>query len=185
MRAYAIAIGEEAKHNNKKGRNDLEEVELRILYYSMMDSYYQRTSFPFTPPPSRKGLTMWSKVAEYKRMAGVSAEVYIKAQFAWCDKCFGSPPTFAHLMTENAVNRALQFSGLPGRVVTSAVPMQSEKAELLKQTDAQIRAICKAQSMTKAEFYREIVIPGLMILPHAYTSIDPEYLAACAARDSK
>jgi hypothetical protein len=169
----AVALGENVKTAKKLGVTS-QEYELRTTYYNMLDSYYHKSTIPFYKV-TEKSVKFWRKVTVCQDNSGTDCYTYIKAQFWWFDKHFGTAPPIYSLVTENAIKRAMEFSGSRGNIVSSAIPHKSELSSVLQQTDKIIRAILKSQNLTKEEFYLKLVIPGEFPVAKAYLDIDPLY----------
>jgi hypothetical protein len=48
-------------------------------------------------------------------------------------------------------------------------------SDLLRASDQRMRALCKAQDMTRREVYERLVKTKLVAFPKEYTQIDPTY----------
>lgn len=169
----AVAIGENLSNSKKLGVT-LQEHELKSTYYDMLSKYYHKSNFVFYKV-NEKSVKFWRRVAECQNASGTNSNTYIKAQFFWFNKYFGTAPSLPHLITENAVKRAIEFSGCKGNVVSSSIPHQAELSFVLQQTDRMIRDIMKSQNLTKEEFYKKLVLTGEFPVSSEYLKVDPIY----------
>lgn len=152
---------------------------LRILYHKLKGNYYSKiTGLPV--PPNERSTKLWKAVYEKQLQSGVDADTFLKAQFAYFDEVFKTVPAIKHLLTLNAVQRAQEYAKSGNKFVQGKayVPVASDRAEVLRATDEQVRSMCEAHSIDRVEFYRRFVVSGYYPLPKEYTDVDPDYARA-------
>lgn len=150
-------------------------VNLKALYYEMMKAYTGKFP-PFTKTISQRSVSLWERVAVAREKSGVEAERFMKAQFVWFDKSFGTTPKKHQLATEAAIERAQEYGGsTKGRVYGNSRPAQVNKAESFKQSEKLLQKMMRAQKCTREEFYRDFVLTGVYVFPQEFLKADPVY----------
>jgi len=150
-----------------------QEAALRAAWQSMASDYTGDKQYLIPKSRSPKSFDLWRRVEEARVASGQDAETYLRAQFDFFSKAFGKAPEVKHLATPKAIQRAKEYVGTSRAV--RAPEYHMELPALLKSTDARMRALCKAQGMTRKEVYERLVKTGLVAFPKEYTSIDPAY----------
>jgi len=152
--------------------------QLSYHYYKMLHEYNTYTFVSLVKPvPNKRGESYWNKVAERCLQAEVSPEKYIKAQFVYFNKHFNKSPEHKHLITEEAVKRAKTVSSIQDRVVSDHLPSNVDLGTLFSECEKMIRRLCRAQNISREEFYRNFVIPGIITIPKQFLQADPVYKA--------
>jgi hypothetical protein len=149
---------------------------LKAEYYKQKTQFY--SSFPLVPPPpTSKSKKVWDSVYEKQLQSGVTSKEFIQAQFSYFEQTFKTTPSLKHLLTKGAVQRAQDFAKSGGKFTPGKayVSVGSDEAELLRSTDEQLRDMCKAQGITRVEFYKKFVLTGFFPVTPKYTELDPEY----------
>lgn len=163
------------------------EMLLRGLFYGMKEDYVGK--YFAIPKNTKRSLSLWKRVEKAREEADVPPEVYLRAQFHWFDKVYGKAPTLSQLATEAAIERAQEFSvdktvNKERRILGNNRPADLSFADIMRQTERQIRDICRAQKMTREEFYRELVLTGVMSIPKQFLDADPIFKRVKAATKS-
>jgi hypothetical protein len=152
---------------------------LRMLYHRLKSNYYSRiTGLPV--PSNERSNKLWKAVYDKQVQSGVDAETFVQAQFAYFDQVFKTAPAIKHLLTLNAVQRAQEYAKSGNKFVQGKAytPLDSDRAEVLRATDEQVRSMCEAHEIGRVEFYKRFVLSGYYPLPKDYTDVDPDYTRA-------
>jgi len=167
---------------NKAIQEPAEDVLITLLanYYYVSKANYTSSNVHTRVDMSARRKAFWVRVASCCKKSGVTPEVFIKAQFAFFHKAFGTIPKLPNLATEAAVDRARAFVGNTLLIKGSTKQANLDLSALFSRTDLQIRSICKAQGMSRLDFYKNLVITGELCLPKEYLSADPVYKKALA-----
>ena len=148
---------------------------LSYLYYYMKAKYVNNALFSKVTH-SEKRDEFWARVVEACKKADVSPEKYMKAQFSYFHKTFGTVPNVNQLATSGAVTRAQEFAGkVDGFIVGNNVPIEDNLGAVFSRCERQLRDMCKAQSVDRAEFYRRFVCSGVITFPVEFLNADPVY----------
>ncbi len=188
IRSMAMSeINEQHLHNkakaareqlgNTNGINEDTELTAQLAhhYYHMKASYSGKRVQTRVVDSARRQ-QFWGKVQTCCKTADVTPERYMKAQFSFFHIAFGTTPKLNQLATEAAIERAQSFEGkTSGKVVGNAIESGVSLGSLFARCEQQVRDICRAQSVTREEYYRIFVIPGLISMPHEFLSADPVY----------
>ena len=150
---------------------------LRDHYYRMKSDYTQRADFAQVPELNKRAIALWTRVSNAWKESGVSQEHFIKAQFAWFHKSFGKSPDVVNLVTEAAIERAKTYAGSKHRVVGNNIKADVTTADMFRQCEKTVRDMCRAQKMTKKEFYQNFILTGEFSLPKKFLMADPVYRA--------
>lgn len=147
------------------------------LFYRMKDEYSKTKSFArLSPKQFSRSKSYWSRVVTRVMEADVLPETYIRAQFSWFHDAFGTTPELKHLATDAAVERASLFSGNTARaVVGNNIKHSLSMATMFRHCEQQVRKMCRAQKVTREEFYIRFVLTGNMTFPKAFLQADPVY----------
>lgn len=172
IQKQAIKLAETVKIGRSQDPEVLTAFQLGCLYYDMLATYYCKYNF-IKPTMDKKSLAFWKRVEAARERAGVSSSDFIKAQFDWFDKHLKTAPPLPSLTTDNAVDRAVSFVGGSRDRVVGQSEYKSEEASVIRYIDVQVRQICKAQNLTKEEFYTKLVIPGNFPIPEPYLKVCP------------
>jgi len=144
--------------------------------YYIMKACYQGKSLYTKVVDSEKRRMLWSRVQACCKKADVSPEHFMKAQFDYFHRAFGTTPKLSHLATPNAVYRALAFEGKTiGKVVGNAIEFKLDLGALFSHCEKQIRDVCRAQGIDRAAYYKIFVVTGLMPMDTHFLSKDPVY----------
>lgn len=150
---------------------------LKDIYYNMIHTYRGTTSFGSYPKEMNdSSVALWMRVEKARQEVGCDAERYIKAQFVWFDKKFGTTPTTMQLATEAAVERAKEFTGsTKGRVLGNARKAPISKADIFRESEKILQKMMAAQGCNREDFYRKFVLTGLYTFPKQFLNADPAY----------
>jgi hypothetical protein len=155
------------------------EGQLSFLYRKMWQEYYQRPLVRYPKIMSKRGIAFWGRVAKNCDKAGVTPEVYMRAQFNWFHRKFGRPPELLQLATENALSRVVEFlaqgKNPATKVIGNDIRPEEDKASLFRRCEKQLRDICRAQKLSREDFYRKLVVSGLVSFPQEFLDMDPIY----------
>lgn len=154
-----------------------DEHKAQRLYYEYLGAY-QRRARGITTITSKRSLALWRGVVACAKEAERPIEEYISAQFQWFDKNFGTYPKSYQLRTKAAVQRALEGSNNPRKVVSKYKASTNSTADVMRMADKQVRDMCRAQKVTREEFYMKFVLTGLVQLPEPFLKADPAYRKA-------
>lgn len=146
---------------------------LKDLYYEMYKDYTGKGNTKAPLEMSARSIALWTRVADTCRQAGCDPKVYMRAQFAWFDKNFGTYPRISQLATEAAIARVQEYSGDASKRVVGAKPANIDIAEIFKRSELIVQEAMAAQDCTREEFYRRFVLTGLFTLPQAFLAADP------------
>jgi len=156
----------------------VELTTLRDLYYNMVSAYSGRVKY-YSPEMTDTHVAYWIKVEKARREADVSPERYLKAQFVYFDKAFGTYPKAKHLATENAIKRAKEYEGTTeGKVLGNMRPVEVDKADVYKQNEKLLQKMMKAQNCNREQFYQRFVLTGVYTFPKEFLEADPAYQRA-------
>lgn len=148
---------------------------LREHYYRMKRDYTLSADFSQVPDMNKRSIALWTRVSNAWKLSGVSQEHFIKAQFDWFHRSFGKAPDVVNLVTESAVERAKEYSGSKHRVIGNNVKAEISTADIFRNCERMIRDICRAQKVTREEFYQRFVLTGEFSLPKEFLKADPVY----------
>lgn len=162
---------------NTNGINEDKELIAQLAHhYYQMKASYSGKRVQTRVVESAKRQQFWGKVQVCCKTAGVTPERYMKAQFSFFHIAFGTTPKLSQLATEAAVERAQSFEGkTSGKVVGNAIDAGVSLGSIFARCEKQVRDICRVQSVTREEYYRIFVIPGLISMPHEFLNADPVY----------
>lgn len=154
----------------------LEAQTLRQLYYSMLKDY-QGALYTLPGPPTKRSEALWKRVEDACKRAGCEPKKFLRAQFAWFHKSFGSAPKLTQLTTDSAVQRALEFEGnTERRIVSNNVDAGVSLADIFRQSEKLLRDMMLAQGCkTREEFYKRFVLTDVFMLPKEFLQADPAY----------
>lgn len=158
------------------------EAHMAGLYYKMRDHYFRSYGVKFPTTFNNKSIALWHRVVDACKTADVTPEDYMRAQFEWFHRVFGRPPKVYQLATDAAILRVPQATKTSGNVVGNDIQHKIGTAEMFKQCDRQLAAVCRAQCMTREEVYSKLVFTGLIPFPKAFLDADPVYKKVCDAR---
>lgn len=153
-------------------------VEVRLLkdlYYEMCKDY---TGDVHTKAPlemSARSVALWTRVEAARKQAGCEAKKFMRAQFHWFDKAFGTYPSIEQLATDGAVDRALEYTGSVDRRVVGTKKAEVSLADVFKRSEMLVQDVMRAQNCTREQFYERFVMTGLFSLPKAFLDADPVY----------
>lgn len=154
----------------------LSETRMASMYYRMLDEYERSPRVRMASQTNKRGLALWKRVVKACNSSGVDPETYLKSQFAYFRKHFGTYPKVYQLATEQAIERAVAFSGDSSkRVIATSKPNRTDIASVMRTAENQMQAICRAQKISREEVYRNLVIPGIITFPSVYLKSDPVY----------
>lgn len=156
----------------------LELTTLRDLYYNMVSTYSGQVKY-YSSEMTDTHVAYWIKVEKARRVADVSPERYLKAQFVFFDRAFGTYPKPKHLATEKAIERAKEYEGsTEGKVLGNMRPTDVDKAGIFRQSEKTLQKMMTAQRCTREEFYRRFVLTGVYTFPKEFLEADPAYVRA-------
>jgi len=151
---------------------------LRDLYFRMINVYSGRVKY-YMDEMTDGQVALWIRVEKARREADVSPERYLKAQFVFFDKAFGTYPKTKHLATEKAIERAKTYEGkTEGRVLGNMRPPDLDKADVFRQSEKLLQKMMNAQNCTREQFYKRFVLTGVYTFPKEFMEADPAYQAA-------
>lgn len=160
------------------GINEDVQIESRLsyLYYSMKSKYDNRSLHSLVVQTD-KSKAYWERVGVACKQSEVDPDRYMKAQFSYFHKTFGTTPELSQLATEAAIQRARDFTGqTKGNVVGNNVPANVSLGAVFARCEKQLREMCRAQSCNREEFYRRFVCTGVFTFPEEFLKRDPTYL---------
>lgn len=170
-----VAREQAERAKNVKNQTYLDEERMRELYYSSLRIYKQDKNITYAMALKGRSLSLWQRVVAKQKESGVDPEDFMKAQFEWTNRNFGTWPRISQLATDNAVIRAQNFKGLSGNVVASSIEVKSDLATTFATANKYLLQICRKQKMTREEVYRNLVLPGIITLPKEFLAADPAY----------
>lgn len=154
----------------------VEVVAFRDLYVSFLEKYTGEKAYKFTGKMSHQSVSLWTRAESARKRANVSQERFIKAQFVWFTKVFGTYPKPVQLTTEGAVDRAREFSGdTKGKVAPIAVAHKTSLPVLFRENEKLLQKMMKAQNCSREEFYIRFVLTGVYSLSKEFLEADPVY----------
>lgn len=159
--------------------NTITAQQMCELYHTMVSDYTQKPNYTDFSKISRQAIAYWARVYEASKKAKLTPRQYLQAQFAWFHEAFRKVPDVRQLATEEALKRAEEFSGSTRRIVASSIETKVPMSAVFKRCDKQVRDMCRAQKLTREEFYREFVVTGIIPLPLSFLTADPVYRSVC------
>lgn len=154
---------------------------LKSLYYHMLLDY-TGDRYIFEKEPNAHSKALWKRVEAARQDSGADAQTFMRAQFAWFDKHFGTYPRLMQLTTSEAVKRAVEFEGNSEKRVVGVKEAPVKRTDMLKETEKLIQSIMRAQKCTRLEFYKKFVLTGLQPIPEQFLRLDPVYTQAKGAK---
>jgi hypothetical protein len=149
--------------------------QLSHHYYAML-ARYRGSRINTKVVDSLRRQQLWGRVQTCCKQAEVSPERYMKAQFNYFHTAFGTAPKLSQLATEAAVERASAFEGkTEGKVVASAQDAKVNLGAVFSRCEQQVRDICRAQKVTREEYYQRFVLTNLISMPIEFLKADPVY----------
>lgn len=173
---YDQAVSDKVAYTVRRlrdGEVGINEESLYDIYTQCLKDYHGKR-FRIPTKLTNVGRATWRRALERYEEAGVPALDFVRAQFAFFSKHFGKAPDPKYFTTDKAVDRAKEYAGT-GRISSSAQVHTSEFSDLMQWADKQVRDMCKAQGLSREDFYREFVVTGMVSLPQAYLEADPVY----------
>ncbi len=161
--------------------NTITAQQMCELYHMMVSDYTQKSNYIDFSKISRQAIAYWARVYEASKTAKLTPRQYLQAQFEWFHEAFRKVPDVKQLATEAALERAAGFSGNTRRIIASSVETKVPMSDVFKRCDKQVRDMCRAQKITREEFYREFVVTGIVPLPLSFLTADPVYRRVCDA----
>ena len=169
---------------------DMYPVVLRGLYYSevirLTNSFYRNV------PQSEKSKLIWDKISTNCKKSKAKPEDFIKAQFVYFEKHFGSIPKISNLVSVHSITRTIDYlatinpnNNCP-KLDTTLVPKmitKIAKPDKYSLIEKQLQSMIKAQKCSREEFYLRFVISGEYHLPREFILNDPDYLSAKKLHD--
>ena len=152
------------------GKPHYEECLLRDTYNREMERYTRKPVFVSTEMNTR-AIALWGRVVKAWKTSGVDMETFVTAQFTYFHNTFRTAPTIVQLTTDGAVVRAASVK--PERVVTNDIAANVSTSELFKCCEKQMSEVMRAQSLTREEVYRKLVVNRLVSFPVQYLNADP------------
>ena len=153
----------------------VELTTLRDLYFRMIQTYTGNTQY-YSAEMSDRHVALWIRVEKARRTVGCDPERFLKAQFVWFDKAFGTSPTTQQLATEAAVERAREYTGsTEGKVLGNIRKAPVSKADVFRESEKTLQKMMAAQECTREEFYEKFVLTGLYSFPKEFLKADPAY----------
>ena len=149
--------------------------DMCAMYHDMLSDYRQQSNFVDYAKINKSAIAFWSRVVDICQKQGFTPKAYLQAQFSYFHTTFGTAPLLPQLITEKATERAKAEVKIKGRVVASAVASDFSLSDMFRECDKQVRNICRAQNMTREEFYQKLVVTGEYPLPVAFLNVDPVY----------
>lgn len=153
----------------------LEVRQLKDLYYEMYQDYTGKNHTKAPLEMSNRSIALWMRVEQARQQASCDAKKYMRAQFYWFDKHFGTYPRIEQLATEAAIERAVEFTGNAAKRVVGTKAADIPLPELFKRSEQLVQEIMQAQNCTRTEFYERFVKTGLFTLPQAFLEADPAW----------
>ena len=153
-----------------------EVVAFRDLYVVFLERYTGGKAYQFTGKMSSQAISLWTRAESARKRANVSQERFIKAQFVWFTKVFGTHPKPVQLTTEGAIDRAKDFTGeTSGKVAPIAVAHKISLPALFRENEKLLQKMMKAQKCSREEFYVRFVLTGVYSLSKEFLEADPVY----------
>lgn len=149
--------------------------DLCAMYYNMLGEYRQKAVYTDFSNINKKSIAFWSRVITLCEKLEIHPKDFLQAQFSYFHITFGKAPELSNLLTEKAAERARQAVQLKGRIVATAIDADISKSDIFQQCDRQVRDICRAQKMSRTQFYAQYVLTGIVKLPLYFLNNDPEY----------
>lgn len=156
-----------------------EEFTLMTLFHKMNDDYHRR-SVPISPEMSKRAVLFWRRVLNAQQKSGVSAEVYLRAQFSYFHDTFGTAPKLEQLATNNAIMRAKEYAALKSqtKVFSNNTKFSIEMTELFKTCEKQLQQLQKVHKMSRVDVYKNFVLTGVVYFPKSFLDLDPAFAKA-------
>ncbi len=148
------------------------------LYHTMKCDYYSQHCYIDFNHINKSAIVFWSRVVGVCKDLDMTPDTYLKAQFTYFHQTFGTVPDVQQLITDKALERAKTVKGFTGRVAASAIQSSVPLPALFKSCDKQVRDICRAQKLTRKEFYQKLVLTGEFPMPVSFLEADPIYKEA-------
>lgn len=145
------------------------------LYYKMMDEYYARSSYKQVTTPTKRSIQLWTRVVKCAQETNIPIESYLRAQFSYFHKAFGRPPELSQLATAKAKDRAKTFTEGPKKIIGNDIRIDRDIAQLLRDSEEQMRQLCRQHNLSREDVYRKFVLTGLFFFPKEYLNADPVY----------
>ncbi len=172
----AEAVKEQLK--NAKGCIDEDAsyiLQLSHHYYYLKASYYGNTLNTRVVESARRK-KIWTRVQACCKMADVTPQRYMKAQFSYFSKQFGRIPHHRDLATPKAIYRAQNFEGETAGRIVGVVEYKVDLREICQQSEDMLQNICKAQKLDRADCYRFLISTGMTSRLHKeFRKMDPVY----------
>lgn len=156
----------------------LTAADMARMYYTRVCEYEGKPCMIDFSKMSKRAIAYWHRVYNFCKDNNVDPHHHIKAQCLFFHKAFGTTPKLEHLMTPKSLERTKECNASQKRVVPFARNATFDLSALYGRCDKQVRDMCRAQGMTRLEFYRDVVLTGAIQLPLDFLSADPVYLKA-------
>ncbi len=150
------------------------------LYHIMVEDYTKRPNFTDFSKISRQAIAYWTRVYQASQQTKLTPGQYLQAQFEWFHDRFRTTPDVRQLATPAAIQRAEEHSGSFRRVVAGSIETDIPLSAVFKRCDKQVRDMCRAQQITREDFYRDFVLTGVMAMPLSFLTADPVYGRVCS-----
>ena len=175
VRQLAESVKQKKLSGEKSDENRLPEVQMRTLYFSAVEKYYQTRKVTIPAAMNNRSKALWKRVVTVQARSRVSPEQFMKAQFAYFDKHFGCAPKIFQLTTEAAIERADNFGNTKTSAVSGGVEYKLNKADNFRVAEQTLLKVQRAQGLSREEVYRNLVIPGHLFIAPEFLKIDPVY----------
>lgn len=156
----------------------LTAADLARIYYGRMSEFNGKPCMVDFSKMNKRAIAYWHRVYLFCKENNVDPSAHIKAQFFYFNKTFGTSPKLEQLMTPKSLERTKDCKTEQKRVVPFAREGTFDLGALYGRCDKQVRDMCRAQGMTRLEFYKEVVLTGAVQLPLDFLSSDPVYQKA-------
>ena len=171
----AEVVREKLRSGKDIGDNYLPEVRMRQLFNSMVESYFGSNNFHMPSTMDSRSKALWRRVVSTQQRSNKGPEQFLRAQFAYFDKTFGCAPKLHQLTTEAAIERANNFGGSKKDVVSGGIEYKLDKADQFRIAEKTLLQVQRAQGMTREEVYRNLVIPGHLLISPEFLKVDPVF----------
>lgn len=152
--------------------------DLARMYYMRLAEFTGKPCMVDFSKMNKRAIAYWHRVYNFCKENNVDPNAHISSQFFYFNRTFGTSPKLEQLMTPKSLERTKECKTEQKRVVPFARDANLDLGALYGRCDKQVRDMCRAQGMSRLEFYKEIVLTGAVQLPLDFLSADPVYQRA-------
>jgi len=158
-------------------------IAAREAYYNCY-TYYKRTAPRAFSTPTKRNFSLWVRMSAAIEKAEVDPVVYMKKQFEFYHKVFGTLPKPHFLTTDAAVSRVREsVANNEPTVAVRSIPSEgADLATTFRRCEDMIRSVARTHSLTREEVYTRFVLTGLLPLPDIFLKADSVYIKVASAR---